>query len=137
MGMLDELENLLEASTVAGGATGWLLYKGMMPDSSTIADKAVALLQVPGQGRMGALDIERARFQVVVRGAPQHTSTDAYTVADAKMSQVAEAFHEYTGSALTEGTHYVGVWCESVFPGEVDEGFRPRFVGNFRAMRSV
>ena len=139
MGFLDEMESLLEASTVAGSTTGtgWALYKGHMPDSSTIADKAVALIQTPGQGRMGRLDIERPRVQVVVRGAPQHTSTSAYVDAQAKMTQARDALHEYTGSANTDGTHYVGIWCENVYFAGLDEGWRPQFAGNFRVMRSV
>lgn len=135
--MLDEFETLLTSSTVAGGATGWKLYKGHMPDSSTIGNKAVALLQAPGRGRMGVLDIERARLQVVIRGDAQNTSTGAYEATKAKAAEVRTALHEYTGSALTGGTHYVGVWCEGIYPAEMDESWRPVFVGEFRAMRSV
>lgn len=135
--MLDEFEALLTTSTVAGGGTGWGIYKGHMPDSSTIGAKAVALIQTPGRGRMGALDIERARLQVVIRGEPQNTSTDAYEATKAKAAEVRAALHEYTGSDLTDGTHYVGVWCEGIYPAEMDESWRPVFVGEFRAMRSV
>lgn len=137
MAMLDEISTLLTTSTVAGGATGWLLFKGHMPDSTGIGDKAVAIIQTPGQGRMGRLDIEQPRFQVVVRGAPQNTSTGAYVDAQAKMTQARDALHEYTGSALTSGTHYVGVWCENHYYAGMDENLRHQFASNFRVMRSL
>lgn len=135
--MLDELATLLESSTVAGTGTSWLLFKGHMPDSTAIGDPAVALIQTAGEGRMGSLDIDRPHFQVVVRGSPNHTSTSAYEDAQAKMSEARDALHEYSGSTLTSGTHYVGVWCLNTYFAGLDEGWRPQFAGNFRAMRSV
>lgn len=137
MALLDELETLLTTSTVAGGATGWLLFKGHMPDSTTIGDQALALIQTPGLGRMGRVDVEQPRVQVVVRGAPQNTSTSAYVDAKEKMNEARDALHEYSGSDLTDGTHYVGVWFETGFYAGMDEGYRHQFVGNLRIMRSV
>lgn len=136
MAFLDEVATLVESSTVAGGATGWLLFKGIMPDSTAIGDKAVALVQSAGLGRMGRVDIDRPRLQVWIRGSVNHTSTDAYEAAKSKANEVRDALHEYTGSDLTSGTHYLGIWCDNMAFAGWDEGNRPLFAGNFRVQRS-
>jgi hypothetical protein len=97
----------------------------------------VALIQSAGLGRMGRVDVESPRLQVWVRGSVNQTSTDAYESAKSRMNMVRDALHEYTGSSLTDGTHYVGIWCDSAGYAGMDENNRPLFAGNFRVMRSV
>ena len=136
MAYLDEIESLLQASTIAGSTTGWLLFKGHLPDSSTIGDKCVALLGTAGAGSRARTDYDDLGLQVVVRGSPQNTSTAAYVDAEARIVLARDALHEYSGAALTT-THYVGVWCESgpYFAG-FDAEWRPQFAANFRVWRS-
>ena len=116
----------------------WLIYKGHMPDSTGIGyGRAIALLETAGNGVMGRIEMEQPGLQVIVRGEPQNQTSTAWPEAEAKMVEIVDAIHEYTGSALTT-THWVGTWCESgpTFDG-FDEGWRPHFSADFRVMRAT
>lgn len=130
----DEAFYLLNTETLSP----WLIYKGHMPDSTAIISRAVAIIQTPGQGRMGRIDMEQPRLTIIVRGQPQNQASSAYPEAETKMTEAVTAMHEYTGTARTFGTHWVGTWCESgpTFDG-FDEGWRPHFSAEFRIMRAT
>ena len=116
----------------------WLIYKGHLPDSTGIGrGRAVALLETAGAGVMGRIEMERPGLQVIVRGEPQHQTSTAWPETEAKMVEIVDAIHEYTGSALT-ATHWMGAWCDSgpTFDG-FDEGWRPHFSADFRVMRAT
>lgn len=138
--LLDEIATLLTASTVAGSTTGtgWLLFKGHMPDSTQIGDKAVAIIETPGAGSLGRIDAKWHGIQILVRGVPQNSTTaDVYITAQAKLTQARDVLHEYTGSSGTSGNHYVGIWCQNAGFLQWDEGWRPEFVANFNALRAT
>lgn len=128
-----------EAFYLTNQSPVWLIYKGHLPDSTGIGrGRAVALLETAGEGLMGRVDIEQPGLQVIVRGEPQHQTSTSWPEAEAKMTEIVDAVHGYTGSTLTDGTHWVGVWCESgpTFDG-FDDGWRPHFSAEFRIMRQT
>ena len=137
MAFLDEISTVLTSSTVAGGATGWHLYLGHLPDSSTIGDKAVAVMETAGQQDMGRVGLERPGLQVVVRGASVNTTSTAYQDAQARAKLVNGALHAVTGTP-SSGTHFAGVWNQSgpFFTG-FDEGWRPLFSANYLVWRQT
>lgn len=136
---LDEIATLLTSSTVAGSTTGtgWLLFKGHMPDSSQIGDKAVAVIETPGAGTMGRVEAKWHGLQILVRGEPRNTGTDVYTTAQAKLMQARGVLHEYAGSSGTSSNHYLGIWCQNAGFIQWDETWRPEFVANFRCLRAT
>lgn len=137
MAFLDDVSTILTSSTVAGGATGWPVYLGHMPDSSAIGDKAVALIETPGQEDMDRVDVERPGLQVVVRGAPTNTTSTAYQDAQARAKLINAALHTFQGTP-SSGTYIPGVWNQSgPFFGGFDEGWRPFFSANYLVWRQT
>lgn len=115
----------------------WAIFKGHLPDSTVLGDRAVAVIETLGDGLLGRVDMEMPGLQVVVRGAPQHTVTDAFSSAQSKAMQIHDALHEYSGSSDTT-THYTGIWCQNgPFFSGFDEGWRPYFTAEFRVMRAT
>ena len=125
-----------EATYLKDATPVYELYKSHLPDSTQVPDRAVALIETLGSGVMGRVELEMPGLQVVVRGAPQNTVTDAFSSAASQAMAIHDALHEYTGSTDTT-THYAGIWCQDgpMFSG-FDEGWRPYFTANFRVMRS-
>ena len=135
MAFLDDISTLLTSSTVAGGATGWPLYLGHLPDSSAIGDKAVALLETAGQEDMGRVDLERPGLQVVVRGAPTNTTSTAYQETQARAKLINGAIHAFTGTP-SSGAYIAGLWNQSgPFFSGFDETWRPYFSANYLVWR--
>ena len=73
---LQEISTIVETGTTEAGSTHatWPMYRGHLPDSTVVGDRAVALLHAPGLPDVGGAvsdgraDIERPGLQVVVRG---------------------------------------------------------------------
>lgn len=147
MAHLDELAVLLAASTVAGPpgssaltASGYLLIKGMMPDSTatSVQHKVVALIETAGFQMLERVDMEQPGLQVIVRGDPLNsTSTDVYSNTRAKAAQLRDVLSGYTGSSGTSSVHYTGIWCENLAFFGYDDRWRPEFVSNFRIMKAT
>lgn len=143
MAFLDEMATLLVGSTVGGlpgstTGTGWTIYKSHLPDSSTIPDKAIGLIETGGQGMMARVDVEQPGLQLVVRGDRMNSTTATpYATAQAKFTQARTALHAYSGSTATSGVHYAGIWCQNAAYFGEDENKRPQFVANFRVMRQT
>ena len=136
MSILDEASALLTTSTVAGGATGWPLYLGHLPDSSTIGDKAVGVIHTQGQGYMPRIGLEQEGLQIVVRGAPTNQTSTGYQDAMDRATLIAKAARDYVGTPTSTGARWAGVWNESgPFFAGFDEGWRPLFSSNWRVWR--
>lgn len=136
MAFLDEVSAILTTSSVAGGATGWPLYLGHMPDSSAIGDKAVAAIDQAGFGFITRPLLEQPGLQILVRGAPINQTSTGYQDAQDRAVLVAGALRGYVGQPSSSGARIAGIWNESgpQFAG-FDEGWRPVFSANFRAIR--
>ena len=125
-----------------GGTLGllnsaWPLFLSHLPDSTTIGNKAVALLETPGEPEPGRVDIDKRGLQIFVRGEPTNQTSTAYQDTEAISIDIRDALHDYAGSSETQGRHYVGIWNESgpFFVG-FDESYRPQFSANYRAWRT-
>ena len=134
---LDEIATLISGSTVAGGATGWLLFKGHMPDSTAIGDKALAVIETEGFGTLGRIEAKWHGLQILIRGDARIGGTDVYQTAQAKLNQAKGVLHGYTGSSGTSSNHYPGIWCQNAGFLQWDENWRPEFVANFRCLRAT
>ena len=136
MAYLDDISLLLTTSTVAGGATGWPLYLGHLPDSSAIGDKAVAVLGTAGSPSHARVSLERPGLQVLVRGEPINQTSTGYQDAEARAVLIDHAIHAYVGTPDGAGSRVAGLWNESgpAFAG-FDEGQRPMFSANYRVWR--
>ncbi len=141
---LQEVNTIIEAGTTEAGSTDadWPIYRGFLPDSTVIGDRAVALLHTAGESNIGGTDGARAEIegpglQVVVRGLPLNQFSTSYVEAEEIAVAVENALHGFTGNSSTGGRHYVGIWNESgpFFLG-LDESKRPLFSTNFRVLRS-
>lgn len=131
----DYITGVIEQSTVL--PSDWSLFLGHMPDSTVVNDKAVALIETPGGGESGRLDMDRRGLQVLVRGSPMTSESSAYEVTEVEALVVREALVGYAGSTGTQGTHYVGIWGESgPFFAGFDASYRPQFSANYRVWRS-
>lgn len=136
MAILDDVGTLLTGSTVAGGATGWPLYLGHLPDSSTIGDKAVAAIEQTGESYIPRTGIERPGVQILVRGEAITTTSTAYQVAMDRALLIADVLRDYAGSPGSTGSRFVAVFNDSgPFFGGYDESWRPLFSANFRVWR--
>lgn len=138
MAFLDEIQALLVASTAAGGATGWPLYLGHLPDSSAIGDRAVAAIDQTGFRFIDRVNLEQPGLQIIVRGAPINQTSTGYQDAQDRAALVAAALRGYVGQPSTAGARLAGVWNESgpFFTG-FDDNWRPTFSANFRAIRET
>lgn len=67
MAILDEIQTKLTSDNVVGGATGWGVGKGYMPDSSSQDDSQFVALYERG-GEYPRKEHERLRIQVLIRG---------------------------------------------------------------------
>lgn len=141
---LQEIATIVQTGTSVAGTTHatWPMYRGHLPDSTLIGDRAVALLHAPGMGDMGGADadrcdIERPGLQVLVRGLSLSQYSSAYVEAEEVGRAVKNALHGFTGLSSAGGSRYVGIWNEGG-PGFIgfDMSMRPMFSANLRVERS-
>ena len=142
---LQEISTIVETGTTEAGSTHatWPMYRGHLPDSTVVGDRAVALLHAPGLPDVGGAvsggraDIERPGLQVVVRGLSLSQYSSAYVEAETVARSVKNALHGFTGLSSAGGTRYVGIWNEGG-PGFIgfDGSMRPMFSTNLRVERS-
>lgn len=138
MAFLDEIAAAVElGSTEAGSGTSFPIFKGTMPDSTVLGDRAVALVLSGGYADDARVTLDRPGLQVLVRGAPVNQVSTSYQEADSVAWSVKNALHSYYGTPESTGLYYVGIWNESgpFFIG-YDEVQRPVFSNNLRIMRS-
>ena len=145
MPILDEIATLIAGATVAGlpgtaasTASGWLMFKSHLPDSTAIPNKCIGLIEEIGQGVMGRVEMEMPGLSVVIRGEPANsTESTPYATAQAKMTQTRDVLHGYTGSTGTSSVHYAGIWVQnSGFLG-FDESWRPLFTIGCRILKAT
>ena len=124
--LLDSIHNYLVAQLIAGGATGWSIYKGSLPDKS---DQAVVIYETPGLApeneSLGT--IFRPAFQIRVRG-PVYD----YATARAKIQEVRASLHDANISGLV----YVYATQSGPVPLGNDGNDRPNLTMNFRTMEA-
>jgi hypothetical protein len=127
MSLLDDIGDKLIADGVAGGVTGWTLYKSYQPDSP---DKAVTILETGGPDPDQTPGIAHTfpTFQMRVRD-----STFEYEAARTKIQEVFDSLNNATI------TGYVYVFAKDSGPillryDAADE--RPELVWNFRTMKA-
>lgn len=138
MALLDDIGTALSTNSVASssGESGWYLWKGHMPDSTYVADRAIAVLQTAGFAPDAATEVDRPAFQLLTRGPSIMQVSTAYELVEAKAQAAAAVLHAITPGAIN-GRHYVGVWAEQdPFFAGLDESDRVVFSQNFRVQRS-
>ena len=138
MMLLDEIGTRLDDSGIASssGDDGWVLVKSMLPDSSALQNKIVALIETPGEAPDGYTELDKPHFQVLVRGDSIATVSSSYSVARAKIEAIKTDLHTL-GPATLSGRHFPAIWAlQDPFLLEMDSSDRPVLVINFRAFRS-
>lgn len=136
--LLQEIGTELDYKGIAStsGADGWFLTKSMLPDSTALPDKVVALIETPGEPPDARNDLDKPHFQVVVRGDPINQVSSAYEEASAKAKEIKRDLHTI-GPATLRGRYYPAMWAmQDPFLLEYDKNDRPTFVMNVRAFRS-
>ena len=63
--LLDDIFTTLTDGSLIGGASGWVGYKGSLPDTP---DKVVAIISIPGVASTPTWEIIQPEFQIIVRG---------------------------------------------------------------------
>lgn len=124
--LLDVIKDYLETATIAGGSTGWDLFKGFLPDS---ADKIVAIFESPGiTPENDSTDTSfYPAFQIRVRG-----EKFGYEIARAKVQEIRDSLH----GADVAGLIYVYANQSGPTPLGNDGNDRPNFTMNFRTMEA-
>ena len=138
MTLLDEIGQRLDDQGIASssGDDGWVLVKSMLPDSSALQDKLVAIIEIPGDEPSAATELDRPHFQIKVRGDPFTTVSSAYEEARAKAEEIKVDLHAITPGSLS-GRHYAGIWAlQDPFLLKYDMSDRPILAIGFRAFRS-
>lgn len=138
MAILDEIGDRLDSQGIASssGDDGWVLTKSMLPDSSALQDKMVALIEVLGEAPDAYTELDRPHFQVLVRGDPITTVSSSYETARAKAEEIKVDLHAITPGSLS-GRHYAGIWAlQDPFLLEYDKSDRPVLQCDYRAFRS-
>ena len=136
--LLDEIAQRVDDQSLASssGADGWLLVKSMLPDSSALQDKIVALIETPGEPPDAQTEVDKPHFQVLVRGASIAQVSSAYEEAAAKAQEIKRDLHRL-GPVTLSGRYFPAMWAmQDPFLLEVDQRDRPTFVMNVRAFRS-
>lgn len=130
--ILDELATYLRSQGVASTSqsASWAVFEGFEPDTP---DKCISLFETGGDPneQHEATPIDRPTFQLRVRSDDYGYSTGRSKVAAARTSL------ELIGNTTLSGWRYIHVvaMSEPVSLG-VDENQRPRWVQNYRAIRS-
>ena len=128
MVLLDDIATKLTDDGIAGGSTGFVVFKSVMPDDQ---DKAVAIFETAGdppdaEHTGGVTAHEYPGFQIRVRGAAEYGTEDARQ----KAKDVFAALH----NANIAGFVFVVASSSVLFLGH-DEKNRPEFAVNFDSMR--
>jgi len=123
---VDELAARLLAAGVAGGSTGWGLYRGYLPDEP---DAAVAIFETGGPPPDTRAAVEYPSFQLRVRGPAED-----YATARTRIEAVRAALHGREAE-LGDAWVYLHAQHSGVQPLGRDARRRPGFVLNFIAMR--
>lgn len=129
--LLDDIAAALESAGVAGGTSGWGLYKGILPDKP---DKAVALYETAGDVPSSALALDFPGLQVRVRGPRRRDDAAPYTAARAKIQEVFDALHAQEARL---GSGYVFIYAvnSGPLPMGYDANDRLHLSLNFRISR--
>lgn len=138
VGLLQEVGTHLAYDGLASssGVDGWVLMKSLLPDSSALQDKIVALVETPGEPPDAYTEVDKPHFQVLVRGDPITTVSSAYETASAKAKEIKRNLHR-SGPATFRGRYFPAMWSlQDPFLLEYDQNDRPTFVMNVRAYRS-
>lgn len=138
MALLDEIGGRLDDQGIASssGDDGWVLMKSMLPDSSALQDKLVALIEVPGEPPDAYTELDRPHFQVLVRGDPIVQVSSAYEEARAKAEEIKVDLHTLAPVTLS-GRYYAALWAlQDPFLLEYDLSDRPVLQCDYRAFRS-
>ena len=136
--ILDEIGQRLDDQGIASssGDDGWVLMKSMLPDSSALQDKMVALIEVLGEAPDGYTELDRPHFQVLVRGDPITTVSSSYETARAKAEEIKIDLHTL-GPVTLSGRYFPAIWAlQDPFLLEYDKSDRPVLVTDYRAFRS-
>ncbi len=136
--ILDEIGTRLDDQGIASssGDDGWVLMKSMLPDSSTLQDKIVALIEVLGEAPDGYTELDRPHFQVLVRGDPITQVSSSYEEARAKAEEIKIDLHTLAPVTLS-GRYFPAMWAlQDPFLLEYDQNDRPVLSVDFRAFRS-
>lgn len=136
--ILDEIGTRLDDQGIASssGDDGWVLMKSMLPDSSTLQDKIVALIEVLGEAPDGYTELDRPHFQVLVRGDPITQVSSSYEEARAKAEEIKIDLHTLAPITLS-GRYFPAIWAlQDPFLLEYDQNDRPVLSVDFRAFRS-
>lgn len=127
MALLDDIAGAIVNAGLAGGTSGWTLYKGYLPPEP---DHAMVLLETPGLAPEAELALDRPAFQVRLRAEPR-----AYDVARAKLQAVFAALH---GQEPAVGAAYV--LLHAAASGALSLGQdgreRPQLAMNFRVVKA-
>ena len=138
MPILDEIATRLDDQGIASssGDDGWVLMKSMLPDSSALQDKMVALIEVLGEAPDAYTELDKPHFQVLVRGDPITTVSSAYETARAKAEEIKVDLHTL-GPVTLSGRYFPAIWAlHDPFLLEYDRSDRPVLSVDFRAFRS-
>src|SRR5512143_1312249 len=130
--ILDELATYLVSQGVGSTSqtASWAVFKGFEPETP---DKCISLFETGGDPneQHEATPIDRPTFQVRIRSDDYGYSTGRAKIAAARTAL------ELVGNTSLSGRRYVHVVAmrEPISLG-LDENQRPRWVQNFRAIRS-
>jgi len=135
--LLDEVATYIADGGIAStsaGSTGFQLWKGGMPDSTAVSDRAVLVRQTGGSPPLWTLGIDQPTFQVVVRGARMAEVSSAYKEARSKIQAIRDRLHYAVATLST--VVYPGILAQQEpFSMGEDIEQRPVFVCNFSAWR--
>lgn len=128
--LMDEIEDVLIAENIGGGATGWTIGKGFMPNSP---DKVITIYETPGLSPDvvpdGSTDFkyDQPEFQIRVRG-----ESLGYEEAREKIQEVFNALH---ANELQSSTIYCYSEQSGPMPMGLDDNDRPSLTWNFTTLR--
>lgn len=134
MAFLDEIADRIASSTA--GSTNWPVFRGHLPDSTVIDDRAVGLVHTRGKAD-ARLALQTDGLSVFVRGRPVNQTSTGYEEAETHAVAVKNVLRGYAGqSADTNDVHYAGIWCDAApyFEG-FDESWRPVMRMDFHCTR--
>ncbi len=126
MALLDDLETMLVAQSITGGATGWALFLGHLPPTP---DKAVVIYETGGAASEVEFGLDYPTFQVMVRG-----EAGGYQAVRTKIQAIFEILHN--SEENMPGSSYVNITGIQSAPLSLgrDETKRPQLSWNFRSI---
>lgn len=121
MALLDDIAAELEANLIAGGSTGWSLFKSYMPEDGS-TNKAICIYETGGGYPDG--NFTYPNFQIAGRG-----EVYGYEALRAKMKEV----YDLLADGAVSGFAYIFATQEPLMIG-YDKNDRPKIVINFEAL---